>query len=111
MTNSVLPFFDRMTTATPISTPGATCPLGNGKSVTWTKYYNGIITPHRMHDMHTIAIDDPVAWASVTRLHCANTTERIEVLFGVETLGHPRNIRHKNIRLSATFDADVAKVL
>jgi len=32
----------------------------------------------------TIAIDDPVAWASVTRrADCAKTAERIDVLFGV----------------------------
>jgi len=28
---------------------------------------------------------------SVTRLRCAKTAERIEVLFGMETLGRPRN--------------------
>jgi len=46
-----------------------------------------------------IATDDSLTWCvsqsvclSVTRLYCANTTERIEVQFGVEALGSPRNI-------------------
>jgi len=29
---------------------------------------------------------------SVVQLRCANTAERIEILFGVESLGYPRNI-------------------
>lgn len=33
-----------------------------------------------------------VCHVSVTRLRYANTNERIEMLFGVETLGGPRNI-------------------
>jgi len=36
------------------------------------------------------ATDDPVACLSVTRLCCAQTAERIEVLFGTETPGDPR---------------------
>jgi len=38
---------------------------------------------HRMYEMHTIAVDDPVAWCvcqSVMRLHPAKVAERIEVL-------------------------------
>jgi len=45
--------------------------------------------------MRRIATDDPVAWCislSVTRLRCAKTAERIEVLFGVATFGDPRPI-------------------
>jgi len=48
--------------------------------------------------MRTIAIDDPVAWASVcqsvsdTREGCANTAERIDVLFGMDTIGDSKNI-------------------
>jgi len=42
----------------------------------------------------TIATDDPARQIclSATRLRCANTAERIEVLFGVKTLGGPRNV-------------------
>jgi len=39
--------------------------------------------------MRPIATHDPVVWCvsqSVARLHCTKTAERIEVLFGVETL-------------------------
>jgi len=43
-----------------------------------------------MQEMRTIAIDDPGVCQSVTRLRCANTTERIEVLFGVVTLAYPK---------------------
>jgi len=48
--------------------------------------------------MRTIAIDDPVAWVSqsvslsVTHVGCAKTAERIDVLFGLESPGDPRNI-------------------
>jgi len=42
-----------------------------------------------------IAIDDSVAWASVsqsvTREECAKTVQRIEVLFGMKTLRNLRN--------------------
>jgi len=38
--------------------------------------------PHEMHDMRTVAVDDPVR-LSVTRVACAKTAERIDVLFGV----------------------------
>jgi len=46
--------------------------------------------PHRMHEMRTVTIDDPVAWCvsvslSVTRLHRAKTAGRIEVKLGVNT--------------------------
>jgi len=43
-----------------------------------------------MHEMQTIAIDDP-RHLSVTQVGCAKTTERIDVLFEVETPGGPRN--------------------
>jgi len=45
-----------------------------------------------MHEMRTIATDDPVAWSvclSVKRLRPAKTAKRIQVLFGVEALGSP----------------------
>jgi len=38
------------------------------------------------------------------RLRCANTAERIEVLFGVKTPGDPKNIKHG-------FDAAFTKLL
>jgi len=47
-----------------------------------------------MHDLFTIAIDDPIVCQSVcvscdfTRLRCANTAKRIEMLFEVDSLGH-----------------------
>jgi len=41
--------------------------------------------------MRTIAIDDPNICQSVTRTGCAKMAERIDVLFGVETPGDPRN--------------------
>jgi len=44
-----------------------------------------------MHEMRSIATNDPVAWASVsqfvTRLRCANAVERIKILIGMENLG------------------------
>jgi len=63
----------------------------------------------RMHQVRTIAIDDPCVCQSVTRtkaqyhmvvdlkvghlsLELAKTAERIDVLFRVETLGNPSNI-------------------
>jgi len=42
-----------------------------------------------------IATDDPIAWSiwlSVTRLGWAKMAKRIEFLFGMESLGDPRNI-------------------
>jgi len=46
---------------------------------------------HQMHEMMTIASDDPGVSQFVSRcfmrLRCAKTAERIEVLFEVETLG------------------------
>jgi len=39
--------------------------------------------PCRIHALRTIAVDVPVAWASVTRLRPANMAERIDVLSGV----------------------------
>jgi len=53
-----------------------------------------------MHEMNINTIDIFKAWVSVSHpvFHaaslCANTAKRIEVLFGVDTLGYPRNIRH-----------------
>jgi len=52
--------------------------------------------PHRMHEIPTIAIDDPGRLsvyksvchaASCTQIRCGIMSERIEVLFGVETTG------------------------
>jgi len=50
-----------------------------------------------MHETRTIAIDDPGRLSTCmshgfTRLRCANTAERIEVLLVVETLGDAGNI-------------------
>jgi len=48
-----------------------------------------------MHGMRPIAVDVPVAWCgqSVCNVPAhGKTAARIEVLFGVETLGDPRNI-------------------
>jgi len=42
---------------------------------------------HRVREMQTIVIDDPVVCLSVAQIHCANTAERINVPCGVETLG------------------------
>jgi len=42
--------------------------------------------------MRSVAIDNPDVSLSVTRAGCANTAERIDVLFGVDTPGNPRNI-------------------
>jgi len=41
--------------------------------------------------MQTIAIGDPGICHSVTRLHCANVADWIEIFFGVATLGDPGN--------------------
>jgi len=44
-----------------------------------------------MHEMQTIAIDDPGVCQSGTRAGCAKTAEQIDVLSGVETHGDARN--------------------
>jgi len=41
--------------------------------------------------MWTNAIDDLGVYQSVTLAGCAKTAERIDVLFGMETPGNPRN--------------------
>jgi len=66
-----------------------------------------------MHQMQTIAINDPGRLSvSVTRLHCANTAERIEVLLGAEPSGHPRNmLSDTSPDFSDRFDAAFAKLL
>jgi len=43
--------------------------------------------------MRTIAIDDPGVCQFITRLRCAKTAERIDVLFGVETPGDRKSIK------------------
>jgi len=59
---------------------------------------SGIIRPHRMHQMRTIATDILVAWCvcllvclsvcqSVTRLHLVKTVEQLDIMFGPGTLG------------------------
>jgi len=61
--------------------------------------------------MRIIATDVPVAWASVSqyvmRLRCANTAERIEVLFAVEILG----TCERGSDFLHGFDAAFAKLL
>jgi len=66
-----------------------------------------------------LAIDDPVAWAllfnlsvslSVTRVGCAKTAGRIEVLLRIDTPGDSRSIvldgdRHSPRREGRKFDA------
>jgi len=59
--------------------------------------------------MRTIAIDVSAVCLSVTRLRCANTAERIEVLFGVETLGTQGSWQGSNFPHG--FDAAFAKLL
>jgi len=80
-----------------------------------------------MHDMRTIAVDDrdvcqsvrPSVCPSVTWASCANTTERIDVLFGVKISESRRNILldgcpHPPLPArgrAAEFDAAIAKSL
>jgi len=45
-----------------------------------------------MHSMQPIAVHDPDICQTVTWVGCANTAERINVLFSVETPRDPRNI-------------------
>jgi len=57
---------------------------------------------HRIRQVRTIAINIPVAWASitlsvslsvfpsVTRIYCASMAKRVEILFWIETLGDTR---------------------
>jgi len=72
----------------------------------YTALLSLFIAHFRLHQIEeisyllTVLINDSVAWyvcLSVTRLGYANTAERIEVLFGVESLENPRNIVHRNI--------------
>jgi len=65
-----------------------------------------------MHEMLTIAINDPVACLSVCLSVChaaslCKTAVRIEVLFEVNNLGNPRNIT----RFPHCFDGALAKLL
>jgi len=49
----------------------------------------------QMYEMWTIATGDPVAWCvslTATRVRCAKTAERIEVLFVAATLEYQRHI-------------------
>jgi len=52
-----------------------------------------IISPHRMHDIQTIAtyvlsVTQSVCLSrGLTRLHCVKRAERIEIHFGVNTIG------------------------
>jgi len=56
-----------------------------------------------MHEMQTTAIDDPGRLScGFTRLRCANTAERIEVLLGVDTLGNLRNTVLQGVPISLT---------
>jgi len=80
-----------------------------------------------MHEMRRkLATLDPVAWASVSQSvspsachvgRCTKTAERINVLFGVETLGDARNIVGYGMRVlvphgeGSRFDAVFAKLL
>jgi len=45
-----------------------------------------ILRPRRMHKVHKVARCVSLSVLSVTRLRCAKTTERIEVLFRVDIL-------------------------
>jgi len=45
--------------------------------------------PHRLHEMRSVAINDPSVSLSVTRTGCSKTAERIGVLIWMETLGRP----------------------
>jgi len=48
-----------------------------------------------MHSMQPTVTDDLTAWCdnlSVTRLRCAKTAERVDVLFEAETLADSRHI-------------------
>jgi len=52
---------------------------------------------HAMHDMQPTVTDDrgvclTVCHGGSTLLHCAETAERTKMLFGVNTLGSPRDI-------------------
>jgi len=64
-----------------------------------------------MHQMWTIAIDDfgvcLSVCLSITRLRCANTAERREDLFEMET-GDPRNIKRES-QFSPRIDAAFTK--
>jgi len=56
-----------------------------------------VLRLYRMQEMQTIVNDVPVCQSvclsrGFTRLSCAKTAERIEVLFGVKIFGGPRNI-------------------
>jgi len=62
-----------------------------------TAYVSSVnhFSPHRMHEMQTIATDGPITWCLslfVMSLCPAKKAEHIEVLFGVETLWDPRHI-------------------
>jgi len=70
--------------------------------------------------MLTIAVDNPVAWASVIQsaclsvrlADCAIKDEPIEMLFGMETFGDPRNIVFDaSLDLPHGFDAAFGSLL
>jgi len=52
-----------------------------------------------IESMRSTASDGPVAWCvCVTRLRSAETAERVEVLFGVETLGDGSHCTQRTLR-------------
>jgi len=54
----------------------------------------------------------PGVCQSVTRLRCANTAERIDILLEVEISGNPRNIlSDEGLDFSLGFDTAFAKLL
>jgi len=63
-------------------------------SITTTDGY--IFRVHPMYEVHNLAYCDrwsrSVVYQSVTRLSCAKTTERIEVLFGVQSFANPKHV-------------------
>jgi len=60
--------------------------------VTLTVLSGSGFRPHRMYEVHTIAIDDPVVCQSVTRAGCAKMHEEMDILFGMQSPGYPRNV-------------------
>jgi len=64
-----------------------------------------VCRPNRIHKLRTSATNYPNVCQSVTRVDCAKTAERIDVLFAVETLGDPRHIMlDGGLEFIATFE-------
>jgi len=71
------------------------------------------IGPHQMHEMRTIAFDDPVECLprGFTQFCCVNTAERIEIMLGLDSWGPSKHCVRLGGPGFSEFDAAFAQFL